>query len=111
MRRKMKTYEFGHADADVVLIQPVDDYDLEGIENEFMTISNSCDMNFRLIAFKIDDWNNDLSPWKAQVVFGKQGFGSGASETLGALLKLCNDKSRTYYIGGYSLAGDRKSVV
>jgi len=35
----MKTYEFGNADSDIVLIQPVDDHDLKGIENEFMTIS------------------------------------------------------------------------
>ena len=101
----MKTYEFGNPDSDIVLIQPVDDHDLEGIENEFMTIVNSCDMSFLLIAVRINDWNNDLSPWEAPAVFGKESFGSGASETLGELLKLCCDKSRNYYIGGYSLAG------
>ena len=101
----MKTYEFGNADSDIVLIQPVDDHDLKGIENEFMTISNSCDMNFCLIAVRIDDWNNDLSPWEAPAVFGKESFGSRASETLDELLELCGDKSRTYYLGGYSLAG------
>ena len=102
---KMETYEFGNADSDIVLIQPVDDHDLEGIENEFMTISNSCEMNFCLIAVRIDDWNNDLSPWEAPAVFGKESFGGGASETLDELLKLCDDKSSAYYIGGYSLAG------
>ncbi len=101
----MKTYEFGNADSDIVLIQPVDDHDLEGIENEYVTIINSCDINFCLIAVRIDDWNNDLSPWEAPAVFGKESFGSGASETLDELLGLCGDKSRTYYIGGYSLAG------
>ena len=101
----MKTYEFGNPDSDIVLIQPVDDHDLEWIENEFMTIVNSCDMSFLLIAVRINDWNDDLSPWEAPAVFGKESFGSGASETLGELLKLCCDKSRNYYIGGYSLAG------
>ncbi len=101
----MKTYEFGKPDSDIVLIQPVDDHDLEGIENEFTTIVNSCDQNFRLIAVRINDWNKDLSPWEAPAVFGKESFGSGASETLDELLQLCGDKSRTYYIGGYSLAG------
>ena len=101
----MKTYEFGKADSDIVLIQPVDDHDLERIGNELAAIINSCDMNFHLIAVRIDDWNNDLSPWEAPAVFGKESFGSGASETLGELLELCGDKSRTYYIGGYSLAG------
>ena len=101
----MKTYEFGSADADIVLIQPVDDHDLEGIENEFTAIITGCDTDVRLIAVRIDDWNNDLSPWEAPAVFGKESFGRGASETLGELLELCGDKSRTYYIGGYSLAG------
>ena len=101
----MKTYEFGSADSDIVLIQPVDDHDLEGIENEFREIISNCDMDVRLIAVRIDDWNNDLSPWEAPAVFGKENFGSGASETLGEVLKLCGDRSRTYYIGGYSLAG------
>ena len=101
----MKTYEFGDPDSGIVLIQPVDDHDLEGIKNEFAAIVSSCNMRIRLIAVTIDDWNNELSPWEAPAVFGKESFGSGASETLGALLKLCGDKSRTYYIGGYSLAG------
>lgn len=101
----MKTYEFGNPDSDIVLIQPVDDHDLEGIENEFTTIINSCDMNIHLIAVRIDDWNSDLSPWEAPAVFGKENFGGGASRTLDELLELCGDKSRTYYIGGYSLAG------
>ncbi len=101
----MKTYEFGTTDSDIVLIHPADDHDLEGIENEYMTINNSCDRNFCLIAVRIDDWNNDLSPWEAPAVFGKESFGNGASETLDELLELCSDKSRTYYIGGYSLAG------
>lgn len=102
---KMKTYEFGDPDSGIVLIQPVDDHDLEGIENEFAAIINSCNRSFRLIAVRIDHWNIDLSPWEAPAVFGKENFGNGALETLGKLLKLCSDKSRTYYIGGYSLAG------
>ncbi len=101
----MKTYVFGDPDSDIVLLQPVDDHDLEGIENEYRTITGSCDTGFCLIAFRIDDWNRDLSPWEAPAVFGKESFGGGASGTLEELLKLCGDESRTYYIGGYSLAG------
>ena len=101
----MQTYEFGDQDSGIVLIQPVDDHDLEGIENEFALITNSCNNSFHLIAARIDDWNNDLSPWEAPAVFGKAGFGSDASKTLNEVLKLCNDKSKNYYIGGYSLAG------
>ena len=101
----MKTYEFGDLDSGIVLIQPVDDHDLEGIEKEFEAIVSSCNMGIRLIAVRIDDWNNDLSPWEAPAVFGKESFGSGASEMLGRLLGLCDDGSKIYYIGGYSLAG------
>ena len=101
----MKKYEFGNPDSDIVLIQPVDDHDLEGIEKEFALISADSNMGICLTAVRIDDWNNDLSPWEAPPVFGRNGFGRGASETLDGLLALCSDKSRTYHIGGYSLAG------
>lgn len=102
---KMKTYEFGDVNANTVLIQPVDEYDLAGIENEVSLIAASCGKSFQLIAIIVDNWNTDLSPWKAPAVFGKEDFGEGAEETLAEILKLCTDESKTYYIGGYSLAG------
>ncbi len=101
----MIKYEFGDVSADTVLIQPVDEYDLSGIENEVSLIAGSCDKSFCLIAVKVDNWNTDLSPWKAPAVFGKEDFGSGAAETLAKIRKLCADETKTYYIGGYSLAG------
>ncbi|MBQ6420863.1 MAG: esterase [Clostridia bacterium] len=101
----MIKYEFGDVSADTVLIQPVDEYDLSGIENEVSLIAGSCDKSFCLIAVKVDNWNTDLSPWKAPAVFGKEDFGSGAAETLAEIRKLCADETKTYYIGGYSLAG------
>ena len=101
----MKTHEFGNPDSEIVLIQPVDDHDLAGIENEFTAILSSCRINCRLTAVKVDDWNKELSPWEAPAVFGKESFGNGAAKKLGELLDLCGDKSKTYYIGGYSLAG------
>ena len=101
----MKTFEFGNPNSSIVLIQPVDDHDLEDVENEFTEITNKCNKSFRLIAPRMNDWNNDLSPWEAQAVFGREGFGRGAYKTLAELLHLCGDKSKAYYIGGYSLAG------
>ena len=38
-------------------------------------------------------------------MFGKEGFGGGAGETLEEVKKYCRDREKTYYIGGYSLAG------
>lgn len=101
----MKIYEYGNRDADTVLIQPVDDHDLEGIENEVEIITRSSNRSFYLLAVKIEDWNTDLSPWTAPVVFGKNGFGCGAEKTLISILELCTDSRRSYFIGGYSLAG------
>ncbi len=63
------------------------------------------DDDFRLIAFRVGNWNRDLSPWEAPAVFGKESFGNGAAETLDEILKVCEDSAKTYYIGGYSLAG------
>ena len=102
---KLKTCEFGDPGFGIILIQPVDDHDLDGIENEFAEIRKSCSMNIRLIAVQIGDWNNDLSPWEAPPVFGKEGFLGKAQETLDELLNLCGDKKKNHYIGGYSLAG------
>jgi len=101
----MKTYEFGTPDAGAVLIQPVDDHDLSGIESEVAFIAENCRRDFRLTAVKIGRWNEDLSPWKAPPVFGNEPFGSGADRTLDEILELCADRSKTYFIGGYSLAG------
>ena len=101
----MIVHEFGDVNADTVLIQPVDEHDLAGIKNEVSLITANSDKSFRLVAVKIDNWNIDLSPWKAPAVFGKEDFGEGAERTLDELLKLCSDGSKTYYIGGYSLAG------
>ena len=101
----MKIYEYGNSEADIVLLQPVDDHDLEFIKHEADLIAAGCGRSFRLIAVKVEDWNKDLSPWEAPPVFGKESFGSGAPDTLSELIKLCGDKSKTYFIGGYSLAG------
>ncbi len=98
------TTTYGNPDANTVLIQMVDDQDLEGIESEVTEIRKLTDTDFYLIAVKVQDWNSDLSPWTAPAVFGKEDFGDGAAGTLADVLKYTADKSKTYYIGGYSLA-------
>ncbi len=108
----MKAYEFGNPDADNILIQMVDDHDLGFIEREVEAIEREVEAgavgssnSFRLIAIQVADWNQDLSPWKAPAVFGKEDFGDGACNTLKEVLKYCQDENKNYYIGGYSLAG------
>ncbi len=100
----MNTYEYGDVSSRAVLIQPVDEHDLSIIENEVALLSRMTKKPFHLIAVEVDDWNGDLSPWAAPAVFGKEDFGGGAERTFGEILKLCGDRSRTYVVGGYSLA-------
>ena len=101
----MKCYEYGDRNAPIVLLQPVDDHDLNMLQNEITFMQERTSKDFRLIACKVSDWNKDLSPWKAPAVFGSEDFGDGASDTLREILELCEDRTKTYYIGGYSLAG------
>ena len=101
----MNTYKFGNPEAPAVLVQMVDDHDLEVIESEVSEIRKRTGTDFHLIAIKVKNWNQDLSPWRAPAVFGKEAFGDGAASTLEEVLKHCADSEKQYIIGGYSLAG------
>lgn len=101
----MEIREYGRQDADTVLIQPVDEHDLEGMDREVARIREEAGEEFRLLTFRVQSWNHDLSPWRAPAVWGEEGFGDGAADTLREILKVCTDRTKTYYIGGYSLAG------
>ena len=70
----MRKYEYGNHDSSNILIQMVDDHDLAVIESEVSIIKDMAGDDFRLIAFKVNDWNKDLSPWEAPSVFGNEGF-------------------------------------
>ena len=99
---RMTIYEYGNPTADVVLIQLVGDHDLHDIENEITEIRNFINKDFRFIVVKVNNWYQELTPWKAPAVFQTKA-GDGAWQTLEKLLKICTDKNKTYYIGGYSL--------
>ena len=101
----MDLLEYGRQDADTVLVQPVDEHDLEGMDREATQIREDAGEDFRLLAFRVKSWNRDLSPWQAPAVWGEESFGDGAADTLREILKACTDRTKTYYIGGYSLAG------
>ena len=106
-----KVYSFGYSetDAETLLLQMVDDHDLGVIEQEVSYIREMTGgQRFCLKAVKVNSWNGDLSPWPAEAVFGNEGFGEGAADTLDYLLKevLHHPASyRSIYLGGYSLAG------
>ena len=101
----MITYEYGNPEADTILIQPTGEHEMASLENEVREIEKRTSKEFRFIATKVENWNDDLSPWKASAVFKTEDFCGGASKTLENIIALCADKNRKYYIGGYSLAG------
>ena len=97
-----------------LLIQPVDEHDIEVLDNEVAEIQKNTDKQFSLIALKIEDWNNELSPWQAPPAFGNKSFGSGAKDTLefieSRLIPTVKEKYNLdndikFILGGYSLAG------
>lgn len=61
------TYEYGNPEADVVLIQLTGEHELAVLENEVKEIrkrASSGELDFRFIAAKVENWNDELSPWK-----------------------------------------------
>lgn len=104
----MQQYHYGNPLAQTVLIQLVDGRDLPLIEQEIGQIKAlTNNAGFRLVAVKVDNWNNDLTPWNAPPVFGTEPFGGGAKATLdylqNKLLAAC--AGTKLFLGGYSLAG------
>ena len=102
---KMDIYEFGSPASSLILVQMADEHDLKTIDREVSLIKEYASDDFRLIVFKVKNWNQDLSPWKAPAVFGKEDFGEGAAKTLSEIIKHIDGKGSEYIIGGYSLAG------
>ena len=102
-------------DTEYILIQPVDENDISVLDNEVKHIEENTDRNFSLVAFKIEDWNSELTPWEMPLLRGKGNFGDGAAGTLEfiknelipALSEYTNTENKEikYILGGYSLAG------
>ena len=90
-----------------VIIQPVDDHNLQGLDEEVSWLNNHSMASYSLVAFRISDWNVELSPWQAPAVFGREDFGDGAAKTLCYVLDelVPRFKGNRYCLGGYSLAG------
>lgn len=101
----MTIIEFGDPLADTVLVQMVDARDVPMLEDEAAKIRELTSQNFRLIAVQVNDWNRDLSPWKAPAVFGHEDFGGAAADTLSEVQAYLAGQGKVRCIGGYSLAG------
>lgn len=91
-----------------ILVQCIDEHDESLINKEIELIKKYSSSDFCLITIKIDDWFNDLSPWKMKGVFKNIKFGNGADKLIKFIEEnILNkyDSSYSFYIGGYSLAG------
>ena len=99
-------------DAHFRVIRPCDAQERETLDREQQTLDSLFGGEASIVAFPDRDWGEELSPWKAEAVFGDRPFGSGAGETmrslveeaLPALEKACGS-SGAYILCGYSLAG------
>ena len=100
--RECRLYQ--QAEAEFLLIQPVDEHDLEVLDQEVEMIKALSDKHFSLVAFMIKDWNQELTPWPAPPVFGKVPFGNGATNTLefiiGQLIPTVQERTPHVILGG-----------
>ena len=98
-----------------LLIQPIDEHDLEVLDNQVAVIQSLTNRSFTLLAFEIKDWQGEITPWTPPAVFGRIPFGNGAVATLSFIkemlipqleeMQLFDKDKMKYVLGGYSLAG------
>ena len=72
---------YGEAHAEYLLLQMTGEHELQSMESEVTAIAQSA-QHFLFAAIPVESWNDALSPWKSPAVWGKQGFGGNAGDTL-----------------------------
>lgn len=87
----------------------------EAMAEEIIYADDISESKLMLVFCLIDNWNRDLSPWKAPAVFGKEDFGGEGKCTLGNITDVCipyliesyniDTAESRFFICGYSLAG------
>lgn len=104
---------YGGANAEYLLLQMTGEHELQSMDYEVAAIAQSS-QNFLFAAIPVESWNDALSPWKAPAVWGKQGFGGKAGDTLRFLTEQVIPTLEQQFplpenvkiiLGGYSLAG------
>ena len=104
---------YGEAHAEYLLLQMTGEHELQSMESEVTTIAQSAH-HFLFAAIPVESWNDALSPWEAPAVWGKQGFGGKAGDTLRFLTEQVIPSLKQQFrlpedvkiiLGGYSLAG------
>ena len=102
----------GNRDAKVVLLQIIGEHELPLLEEEFSHIKAiTQSTNFLFITVQVDSWNDDLSPWVAEPIFGDAAFAGNAEKLLTRIKNevivplLSEHQDIKIFAGGYSLAG------
>ena len=104
---------YGEAHAEYLLLQMTGEHERQSMESEVTAIAQSAP-HFLFAAIPVESWNDTLSPWEAPAVWGKQGFGGKAADTLSFLTEQVIPTLEQQYplpknvkiiLGGYSLAG------
>ena len=104
---------YGEAHAEYLLLQMTGEHELQSMESEITAIAQSAH-HFLFAAIPVESWNDALSPWKSPAVWGKQGFGGKAGETLYFMTEQIIPSPKQQFrlpesvkiiLGGYSLAG------
>ena len=104
---------YGEPYAEYLLLQMTGEHELQSMESEVTAIAQSAH-HFLFAAVPVKSWNDALSPWEAPAVWGKQGFGGNAGDTLRFLTEQVVPTLKQQFnlpenvkiiLGGYSLAG------
>ena len=104
---------YGTDCAEYLLLQMTDEHELQNMDSEVEAIAQS-GRNFLFAAIPVKSWNDELSPWEAPAVWGKDSFGGKAADTLRVLTgqvipalkqQFALPENVRIILGGYSLAG------
>ena len=104
---------YSRANAEYLLLQMTGAHELQSMDDEVAAIAQS-NRKYLFAAIPVESWNDALSPWKSPAVWGKQGFGGNAADTLCFLTEQVIPVLKQQFelpentriiLGGYSLAG------
>ena len=105
---------YGEAHTEYLLLQMTGEHELQNMDSEVKAIAQGSAHSFLFAAVPVKSWNDELSPWEAPAVWGKQGFSGNAADTLRFLTKQVIPALKQQFalprnvriiLGGYSLAG------
>lgn len=105
---------YGTDCAEYLLLQMTNEQELQHMDNEVAAIAQGSAHSFLFAAVPVKSWNDELSPWEAPAVWGKESFSGKAADTLRFLTEQAIPTLKQQFalpenvriiLGGYSLAG------